>query len=64
MNINGMFDYDKQGEKRRRRGATNALNVKEDFGLQTCKDMLLGAAYARNNAVNVETALNQLIPAT
>ncbi len=34
-----MFDYDKQGEKRRKRGVMNALNVKEDCGLcQTCKD--------------------------
>ncbi len=25
--------YDKQGEKKRKRGVTNALNVKEDCGL-------------------------------
>ena len=52
-----MFDMTK-------RGATNALNVKEDCGLcQACKDMLLGAVYARNNAVNIiiETAFKQLI---
>ncbi len=35
--LNGMFDYDKQGEKRRKRGAANALNVKEDCG-HACKD--------------------------
>ncbi len=48
-----MFDYDKQGEKRRKRGATNALNVKEGCGLcQTCKDSH-AVVYARNYAVNI-----------
>ena len=66
--LNGMFDYDKQGEKRRKRGATNALNVKEGCGLcQTCKDShAVGGSIASNNAVNIiiiiiETAFKQLI---
>ena len=66
--LNGTFDYDKQGEKRRIRGATNALNVKEDCGLcQTCKDShAVGGSIRKkqccqHNYNYIETAFKQLI---